>query len=314
MQTESAKNGNKLKIWKTWKNFLFEKSCWLVLGLSALFAPMASDSTRALIECWILSTPLSSHISHNAVILYCVYIGIFFITFGYLYWMRRYIFYPQTKFLFTEKNPEKRKNLILFLSNIYMSPENEKKESFIPAGLSLSGDMLTEDLKRIEKHKQQTKPWSWQMPLIGLKHHLPGLKSVTIVCSHESLKQMSAFVKILKLYKELENVEIYILGTKEGIVCRDKYSVDNHLGGFNFEGFDELSAGMRACIDLMKKDNVKEKDMMIDFTGGNKVTSVVAATITFNRPIKAQYVSTTNMNVVGYDVDYGTVSIQGVTG
>jgi len=308
MQTESEKNGNKLK---TWKNFLFEKSCWLILALSALLAPMASDGTRALIESMILPPPLG----RNACILYCVYIVLFFITLMGLYWMRRYIFYPQTKFLFTEKNPEKRKNLILFLSNIYMSPEDEKKKIFIPAGLSLSWDMLTEDLKRIENHKKETgKNWSWQMPLIGLEHHSPGLESVTIVCSHESIKQMSSFVTILNHYKELENVEIYILGTKEGIVCRDKYSVDNHLDGFNFEEFDELSAGMKACIDLMKKDNVKEKDMMIDFTGGNKVTSVVAATITFNRPIKAQYVSTTSMNVVGYDVDYGTVSIQGVTG
>ncbi len=45
---------------------------------------------------------------------------------------------------------------------------------------------------------------------------------------------------------------------------------------------------------------------MIDFTGGQKVTSVVAASLTFNRRIKAQYVQTNPpWQVVSYDVIHG---------
>jgi sigma54-dependent transcription regulator len=71
----------------------------------------------------------------------------------------------------------------------------------------------------------------------------------------------------------------------------------------NFESFDELSKAMWMLIRKYLKDNQPEKDIMIDFTGGQKVTSVVAAAVTFNRKIKAQYVQTKSpWDVLSFDV------------
>jgi len=52
---------------------------------------------------------------------------------------------------------------------------------------------------------------------------------------------------------------------------------------------------------------------MIDFTSGQKPTSIVAATLTFNRKIKAQYVQTNDpWRVLSYDVVYATTDTTGL--
>ena len=50
----------------------------------------------------------------------------------------------------------------------------------------------------------------------------------------------------------------------------------------------------------------REKHIVIDFTGGQKVTSVLAATVTINRDILSQYVSNAKDHpVLGYDLVFG---------
>ena len=54
-----------------------------------------------------------------------------------------------------------------------------------------------------------------------------------------------------------------------------------------------------------KLTTVRDTGIMVDFTGGPKVASVVAATVTFNRDIRAEYVSTREPHPVrGYDLRF----------
>ena len=73
--------------------------------------------------------------------------------------------------------------------------------------------------------------------------------------------------------------------------------------GFNFEHFDELSDALAYLLRKFRRGKFTDSDIMIDFTGGQKVTSVVAAAITFNRSIKAQYVQTNDpWKAISYDI------------
>jgi hypothetical protein len=61
--------------------------------------------------------------------------------------------------------------------------------------------------------------------------------------------------------------------------------------------------GVLWLFDYLKNQGLKEKDIIVDFTGGQKVTSVVAVSVTFNRKITSQYVQTGDpWGVIGYDV------------
>ena len=79
------------------------------------------------------------------------------------------------------------------------------------------------------------------------------------------------------------------------------------LEGWDFEAFDDLSRALLHRLRMFKRMEVNEKEIMIDFTGGQKVTSVVAAMVTINRRVKTQYVQTNRpWNVAGYDIQMGS--------
>jgi hypothetical protein len=83
--------------------------------------------------------------------------------------------------------------------------------------------------------------------------------------------------------------------------------------GWNFEAFDDLSRALLEVIEFLRRQGASERDIMVDFTGGQKVTSVVAAAVTFNRPTKTQYVQTNRpYRVISYDVLLGTSDTGGL--
>lgn len=75
-----------------------------------------------------------------------------------------------------------------------------------------------------------------------------------------------------------------------------------NAGGSNFDEFDELSWALIKLLHCLKDQGIQDHQIMLDFTGGLKVTSVVAAAVTFNREIRTQYVHTTKLKVIGYDL------------
>jgi len=151
------------------------------------------------------------------------------------------------------------------------------------------------------------------MCLRGIRPHFKvPLSTLTIICSRESIEQVHWFKKILSNYKELESTNIQILkdlrpGLQELTPCTTSERTE---GGWDFEDYDRLSSGLNYVLRALREQNnhqkkVRDKDIMIDITGGQKPTSVAAAAITFNRKVKMQYVQTNKpWNVVSYDVIY----------
>ena len=60
---------------------------------------------------------------------------------------------------------------------------------------------------------------------------------------------------------------------------------------------------MRTLLQEFKKKKYYDEDIVIDFTGGQKMTSIVAISMTVNRKINAQYVQTNDpWGVLSYNV------------
>ena len=228
----------------------------------------------------------------------------------WLLYLRRHAFFrPRTRFLANEV-PEPKKHLILFLSDLDTS--RGKFHNGVPEGLNLSND-LEKDIEAIELHKKTHPLWRWEMPLRGIRTHLGVLKTVTFVCSRESIEQKQWFLDICERYEQLKNVTFYLLVKGHPYLVPASSEVLDPAQGFDFKSFDELSDAMWRLLKRLRKQKILERDIMIDFTSGQKVTSVVAAAITFNREIKAQYVQTNApWETLSYDVIHASSDTEGL--
>ncbi len=227
----------------------------------------------------------------------------------------RKLFQPQTRRLRTE-HAEPREHLILFLSEL-----NEKTfPNIVPDGVSFSGD-LNKDIELLAQWKEQHRPlyWPWEMPLRAARHHLREnkLKSLTIICSDRSIRQVCAFGNIMARYAPWHTGSIYVLiqeNLKPKRVIFSETPTDG--GGWDFDNFDQLSGAMMELLAELRRLGIRDDEIMVDFTGGTKVASVVAAAVTFNRNIKAQYVQTISstsdkfdLQVIGLDLLVGITEV-----
>src|SRR5207253_2024884 len=69
----------------------------------------------------------------------------------------------------------------------------------IPDGLILTGNMEA-DLEAMADYKQGKPFWKWEMPLRAIKHHLGRLRTITLICSPESLTHVHWFGQIMRNY------------------------------------------------------------------------------------------------------------------
>lgn len=121
------------------------------------------------------------------------YVALFCSAVIWLYLRRKTLFTPRTRLLRNE-DPPQREHLIMFLSDLL--PKVSYVEG-VPAGLTLTGD-LDKDLETMVQYKLTNPFWRWEMPLRGIRHHLGVLKTITLICSPESLPQVHWFGQILR--------------------------------------------------------------------------------------------------------------------
>ncbi|MBE7546929.1 hypothetical protein KsCSTR_23080 [Candidatus Kuenenia stuttgartiensis] len=231
---------------------------------------------------------------------------VFFFSMAYLLYRKRNVFFrPRTRYFSYDENPEKRKHLVLFLSNL---PKKLEETNGIPKGLHLIYE-IDKDIETIELLKQEPQHpilWKWEMPLRAIRHHMGILETVTLICSPESINQVYMFLHLCEKYNSFRQIRFYLLARKGDTNKLLQLSPDvtiNGYQGFDFEEFDRLSHALWFLLSEFKKNKYKEEEIMIDITGGQKPTSVIGASMTFNLKIKLQYVQTNlPWHVVSYDV------------
>ena len=280
---------------------LREASPWVTAALVVLSANWAAIAVWEVVvsllrggirDCWFWPLRTSAF-------------ALFWILVCLLYLQKTSFFRPHTRHLSNEI-AEKRKHLVLFLSHL---PATQVVSKGVPEGLILSDD-IEKDIAAIETLKKTNSQsrWSWEMSIRGIAHHLGELATITLICSKESIVQARLFLDICSQYKRLRRTAFYILARKDGQIELESPSANEQmtdLRGFDFESFDELSHAIWLLLREFKQKGYQDHEIMIDFTSGQKPTSVVAAAITFNRKIKAQYVQTNPPHkALSYEVIY----------
>lgn len=278
---------------------------WFIAAITVLSANIAANAIYDSINLLVNRERVVISFFRILCILFFIIMAIL------IYRQRNALFRPHTRYL--KSKAEKRKHLILFLSNL---DQKLVPSGGIPDKLQLTSDLIA-DIRRIDdlKRRKEMPFWNWEMSLRGIKYHVetkkknekPKLQTITLICSQISIIQAHLFLNICKGYDQLKNLGYYLLVQENGeakLIPSSMDSIDSSYG-WNFENFDDLSGAFWELLNEFKRKGYPEKEIMIDITGGQKPNSVVGASMTFNRKIKSQYVQTNDpWEIISYDLIY----------
>jgi hypothetical protein len=271
---------------------------WLTAALAAVIYSWASSEVVRWFDQVFLDRPTPGN--HLALFALCLSLAGALACLAYL--QRNVLNHPRTR-LREIHQPPKRQHLTLFVSNL--APGTYDQTTGFPLGFQPSFK-LSDDLCALLVIKDQGGPrWPWEMILRGVVHHVPRLQAVSVLCSTVSISQVHLLGHVLSQYQEFRDVKFQVMLRRDsGIDLVELPSTAFTRGGWEFEEFDDLCNGLLELFRLLEERGVRNREITVDLTGGYKVTSVVAAAVTFNRDVMAQYVQTerkTNHQAIGYD-------------
>ena len=215
-----------------------------------------------------------------------------------------FLVYP----LSTHQAAKPRKVLVCFLSRSTLQPIYERDPACV---VELSGQ-LKDDLKILAESQNPksskctgdaTKPWSWAQVLRmlafqngGGSHTTSKLDLAVFVCSPESLPQSPSLIEHIRRYPEFQNIETfrYLKNANDPHEMVDEHHTawNAATNGWDFNSYQELEECLRSLFALIKIRGYGDLDIVIDITGGTKITSIAATTVSIGTPIVVQYVST----------------------
>jgi hypothetical protein len=144
---------------------------------------------------------------------------------------------------------------------------------------TLKGQSLNHDIEELNKVK-----WNWQQILRGLKPHQERLKYLYLLGSTESFKYLDKAESFIKQYLP----DITVIKANRPV---------------NFEDLEALIKVIYRAIKDLKAYKLDEDEIIIDITGGQKVTSIAGAVVTLNSSVRFQYVQTNEpYEVISYDL------------
>lgn len=289
-----------------------ELAPWVSGGIVAISVGVVSNGLYEWVQAWLSGTPIPRRLllsSSGSVF-------VFILSAWALYRSRSLLYAPRTRYM-TNESAEQRECVVIFLSHLRV--DRGEFIDGVPRGIRMTGN-LESDLEELVRLKEDPAgsvriQWSWEMSLRAIRHHIGTLRVLVVVCSEESIEQIEWFLAVLRRYPVLEGLSVWtaVKGVGDRAEFVAETSVLSPRRGWNFEAFDDLSRALLDVIEFLRRQGARESDIMIDFTGGQKVTSVVAAAVTFNRPTKTQYVQTNKpYRVISYDVLLGTSDTGGL--
>ncbi len=183
--------------------------------------------------------------------------------------------------------------LILPLSIMLPKPVTSDFPIQFASGVSIPGDDLQTDIEGLNPAK-----WNWQQMLRVLQIHQHTLKHVFLIGSADTEYQGK---KTLGSFHDITFAKKIIKKYCPNIVKID--DIDHYGTPVDFEDFKSLVSVMEEGISFYKKKGLHEQDIIIDATGGQKITSIAAAVVTMNNNVTFHYVQTNPPNrVLAYDL------------
>lgn len=197
----------------------------------------------------------------------------------------------------------RRSHLILSLSNVRPAkhiekdcrPSAEYVEWSDPPNLDDDLEALVRAKTSDEAEGKQIPPWPWEMPLRAIREHRGTLRQVVLLCSPDSIVQAASFRDCVWHYPPLQDLKIGVWAERDrclAILDADKELLGRDQG-VDFNDVNALSSTMTDLLhQLIAVDGVPASQIMVDFTGGKKPVSFVAAAATLRGEIVAQYMDT----------------------
>ena len=151
--------------------------------------------------------------------------------------------------------------------------------------------------------------WTGEQPLRGIWHHLKpsntpyALEKVILCGSTTTLRDSHAFAALLKRhFAELRHVSFHALSLLPGSEARlldlqlprEALPSDDELNrqGLDFEDQPQMLHALNQVLEQLDAEGIPAEHITIDCTGGHKPTSIAAASVSFNRDTRVQYVPT----------------------
>ncbi len=197
----------------------------------------------------------------------------------------------------------RRSHLILTLSNVRPAkhigqdcrPTGEYVRWSDPPNLEADLEALVEAKTAKEDEERRIPPWPWEMPLRAIREHQRTLRQVVLVCSPDSIVQAASFLDCVRRYPAFQDLKIGVWAERDrclAILDAGKEPLGREQG-VDFNDINALSSTMTDLLhQLIAVDEVSASQIMIDFTGGKKPVSFVAAAATLRGEILAQYIDT----------------------
>lgn len=127
----------------------------------------------------------------------------------------------------------------------------------------------------------------WEMSFKAINHHLPRLEKIIVLTSKGELGSDNDY----ELFEQMLNK--FYLNSKFKIVPQN---------GIDFEDVKEVFEKIDGIYDELKKEKIKETDIIIDITSGQKPNSIAGALATYVYGRRFQYISTNSKDIYSYDM------------
>jgi hypothetical protein len=186
------------------------------------------------------------------------------------------------------ESPRHVKALVLFLS-----PPKKDYNAW-----NKQADLDEYDLNEIlEKHFKED---PWRMPLEAIAYHLDRLEKVILVPSKETEKYVSTFQELTKTLTQSyssrkQRKEIEVLSINEFNASFSKYIDSESVE-------DQNDIINKVLNQLTGETKIKCEDIIIDITGGKKISSIAGAIVALGMGWRFEYVSTTDYRLREYDI------------
>lgn len=174
--------------------------------------------------------------------------------------------------------PETHKVLAVFLSpfGVWNSNQTETYQKIDEIRTVVDSDDC--DRERMNDTK-------WAPSLSAIEYHKKTLREVVVFTSKETSAEFTVFRALVRrLYPSLKVREIV-------------------KGGMDFENIESVFNGVNKLYKDAIGEGYREKDILVDVTGGNKTNSIAAAMATLAAGREFQYLNKTR-EVRSFDVDY----------
>lgn len=200
-----------------------------------------------------------------------------------------------------DSSAQKAACLILFLS-----PMNKDRAHILSLLDSTDSESRLAALR-------STMQGSWRMPLEAIHVHAGRLKQIAVITSADSVGKEDGTWREFETFKRLVhrllgNDQVAVFDASKQVAGANakggEAEATARMNGVDFEDAAMLTSLVHDVYQIFYRLEYKDRDIMVDITGGQKVPTIAGAAVALAEGRRFQYVSTRDYKVRHYNVTY----------